>query len=59
MPTELPGVDPAILDPRDTYADASEWETKAQDLAGRFVKNFAKYTTNEAGKALVAAGPQL
>ena len=59
VPTALPGVDPAILDPRDTYADASEWETKAQDLAGRFIKNFAKYTTNEAGKALVAAGPQL
>ncbi|MCD8335783.1 MAG: phosphoenolpyruvate carboxykinase (ATP) [Lachnospiraceae bacterium] len=59
VPTELPGVDPAILDPRDTYADASEWDAKAQDLAGRFIKNFDKYTTNEAGKALVAAGPQL
>ena len=59
VPTELPGVDPAILDPRDTYADASEWETKAQDLASRFVKNFAKYEGNAAGKALVAAGPQL
>ena len=59
VPTELPGVDPAILDPRDTYADAAEWETKAQDLAGRFVKNFKKYETNEAGKALVPAGPQL
>ncbi|MCD8021637.1 MAG: phosphoenolpyruvate carboxykinase (ATP) [Lachnospiraceae bacterium] len=59
VPTELPGVDPAILDPRDTYADASEWETKAQDLASRFIKNFDKYTTNEAGKALVSAGPQL
>ena len=58
VPTELPGVNPAILDPRDTYADASEWETKAKDLAGRFVKNFAKYTGNEAGKALVAAGPK-
>ncbi|MDD6192938.1 MAG: phosphoenolpyruvate carboxykinase (ATP) [Lachnospiraceae bacterium] len=58
VPTELPGVDPAILDPRDTYADASEWETKAKDLAGRFVKNFVKYEGNEAGKALVAAGPQ-
>ena len=57
VPTALPGVDPAILDPRDTYADASEWETKAQDLASRFVKNFAKYETNEAGKALVKAGP--
>ena len=59
VPTELPGVDSKILDPRDTYADASEWETKAKDLAGRFIKNFGKYTGNEAGKALVAAGPQL
>ena len=58
VPTSLPGVDPAILDPRDTYADASEWETKAVDLAQRFVKNFAKYEGNEAGKALVAAGPK-
>ena len=59
VPTELPGVDPAILDPRDTYADAAEWNAKAEDLAGRFIKNFEKYTTNDAGKALVAAGPQL
>ena len=55
----MPGVDPKILDPRDTYADAAQWEEKAKDLAGRFVKNFGKYTTNEAGKALVAAGPCL
>ncbi len=59
VPTELPGVDPTILDPRDTYADASEWDAKAKDLAGRFVKNFAKYTGNDAGKALVAAGPKV
>ncbi len=59
VPTQLTGVDPAILDPRDTYQDPSEWEKKAQDLAGRFIKNFAKYETNEAGKALVPAGPQL
>ena len=59
VPTELPGVDPAILDPRDTYANASEWEEKAKDLAARFQKNFKKYEGNEAGKALVAAGPQL
>ena len=59
VPTELPGVDTNILDPRNTYADASEWETKAKDLAQRFVKNFAKYEGNEAGKALVPAGPQL
>ena len=59
VPTELPGVDPAILDPRDTYADAAEWETKAKDLSARFIKNFAKYEGNAAGKALVSAGPQL
>ena len=59
VPTELPGVDPKILDPRDTYADAAEWTKKAEDLAGRFIKNFAKFTGNEAGKALVAAGPKL
>ncbi len=59
VPTELNGVATEILDPRDTYADKAEWDRKAQDLAGRFIKNFAKYTTNEAGKALVKAGPQL
>ena len=59
VPTALPGVDPAILDPRDTYADAAQWDEKAKDLAARFIKNFAKFTGNEAGKALVVAGPQL
>ncbi len=59
VPTALPNVNPAILDPRDTYESASQWEEKAKDLAARFIKNFGKYTTNEAGKALVAAGPQL
>ena len=59
VPTELPNVDPAILDPLDTYDCACKWEEKAKDLAGRFIKNFAKFEGNEAGKALVAAGPQL
>ena len=69
VPTELPGVDSGILDPRDTYADQSQWEEKAKDLASRFVKNFVKYEGNEAGtesvhnrgagKALVAAGPKV
>ena len=69
VPTSLPGVDPKILDPRDTYADAKvsgkwkvesgKWEEKARDLADRFIKNFVKFTYNEAGKKLVAAGPQL
>ena len=59
VPTELPGVDSHILDPRDTYADAAQWDEKARDLAARFNKNFEKFTTNELGKSLVAAGPKL
>ncbi|MDE6794839.1 MAG: phosphoenolpyruvate carboxykinase (ATP), partial [Muribaculaceae bacterium] len=59
VPTELPGVDPKILDPRDTYTDRAEWYTKAEKLAGMFIKNFKKFEFNPAGKALVAAGPQL
>ena len=59
VPTALPGVDPAILDPRDTYQNVADWETKAADLANRFTKNFVKYTGNEAGKALVSAGPEV
>ena len=59
VPTSLPGVNPDILDPRDTYATAEEWNVKAEDLSSRFIKNFDKFTNNEAGKALVAAGPKL
>jgi phosphoenolpyruvate carboxykinase (ATP) len=59
VPTKLEGVDTNILDPRNTYDDAAKWEEKAKDLAGRFIKNFKKYEGNEAGKALVASGPQL
>ncbi|OZN24535.1 phosphoenolpyruvate carboxykinase (ATP) [Actinobacillus seminis] len=58
IPKALPGVDPAILDPRDTYADKAQWQSKAEDLAGRFVKNFEKYATNAEGEALIAAGPK-
>ena len=59
VPTKLQGVDTGILDPRDTYKDAAEWDAKAKDLASRFIKNFHKYESNRAGKALVKAGPQL
>jgi len=59
IPTALHDVNPAILDPRDTYADKAEWDAKAVDLAGRFIKNFERFTDNDEGKRLVAAGPQL
>lgn len=59
VPTELHGVDSGILDPRDTYRDAKEWDEKARDLAQRFITNFHKFTGNDLGKKLVAAGPAL
>ncbi|MBQ1648730.1 MAG: phosphoenolpyruvate carboxykinase (ATP) [Bacteroidales bacterium] len=59
IPTELEGVDPKVLDPRDTYEDPAVWEEKARDLASRFIKNFAKFETNEAGRAVACAGPRL
>ncbi len=59
IPTELPGVDPKILDPRDTYSNPEEWTVKAKDLAQRFINNFKKYEYNDKGRELVPAGPQL
>ena len=59
VPVALHDVDPTILDPRDTYVDPLQWESKAKDLAGRFINNFEKYTDNDEGKALISAGPQL
>jgi phosphoenolpyruvate carboxykinase (ATP) len=59
VPKDLEGVTTEVLDPRNTYANPAQWEEKAKDLAGRFINNFKKYEGNEAGKALVAAGPKL
>ncbi|MCC5855202.1 MAG: phosphoenolpyruvate carboxykinase (ATP) [Idiomarina sp.] len=60
VPKALPGVeDSSILDPRNTYANAAEWDVKARDLAELFISNFEKFTDNAEGQALVAAGPQL
>jgi len=58
VPTSLPGVDPGILDPRDTYENPEDWDKKAYDLANLFIDNFVQYTDNDHGKSLVAAGPQ-
>lgn len=59
IPTELPGVDPHILDPRNTYADAGIWESKAGELAQKFISNFDAYTDTELGMVLIQYGPQL
>jgi phosphoenolpyruvate carboxykinase (ATP) len=60
IPTELKGVDKNILHPRNTYEKAETWDEKALNLADLFIKNFQKkFTGNEDGKALVAAGPKV
>ena len=59
MPTDLPGVDNAILDPRNSYADSSDWDDKAHKLATLFIENFVQYTDTDSGKQLVSAGPAL
>ena len=59
VPTSLHDVNPAILDPRDTYENVADWNEKATDLASRFIKNFVQYTDNSEGQNLVKAGPQL
>tara|TARA_R110000787_G_scaffold137132_2_gene249864 strand:- start:6614 stop:8236 length:1623 start_codon:yes stop_codon:yes gene_type:complete len=59
VPTSLEKVNDGILDPRDTYKNVSEWDEKAEKLAKLFIKNFDKYTDNDEGKSLIAAGPQL
>lgn len=59
VPLELHGVNTEILDPRNTYSPTEQWDPKARDLAKKFIDNFEKYTDNEEGKSLVAAGPQL
>ena len=59
MPTSLPGVDAKVLDPRNSYADASDWQNKAENLAALFIDNFVQYTDTDKGKGLVEAGPKL
>lgn len=59
VPTALHDVDSSILDPRNTYSDASEWSSKAQNLASRFIANFKQYTDNSEGQNLVNAGPHI
>ena len=58
IPTELPGVDTHILDPRNTYGSPEQWQEKAEQLAKLFIENFEKYTDTPAGAALVAEGPK-
>ena len=59
MSKALAGLDSSVLDPRSSYDNPAEWEKCARHLGGLFVDNFEKFTDTDAGKALVAAGPQI
>lgn len=58
MPVSLGELDSDTLDPRRSWESEEKWTAAADDLAKRFIDNFAKYTDNAAGAALVKAGPQ-
>lgn len=56
VPVSVPGVDPALLDPRSTWADAVQYDAKAVELARMFRENFEKRFA-DADPAIAAAGP--
>ena len=55
VPTEIPGVDAQLLNPRSAWSDTNAYDEAAQSLISKFVENFAKF---EVDAAIVAAGPQ-
>ncbi|MEG1498469.1 MAG: phosphoenolpyruvate carboxykinase (ATP) [Bacteroidales bacterium] len=59
VPKSVHGVDSKILNPRNLWANPTDWDATARSLGEKFIKNFENFTDNEEGKRLVAAGPQL
>ncbi|MCF8297810.1 MAG: phosphoenolpyruvate carboxykinase (ATP) [Saprospiraceae bacterium] len=58
IPDKVEGVDPEILNPRNTWKYESAYVKQAQMLADKFIKNFQNFTDTEEGKRLVSAGPK-
>jgi phosphoenolpyruvate carboxykinase (ATP) len=55
VPTSLPGVDPAILNPRETWSDKAAYDTQARALVEMFNKNFEKFTVHVDADVMAAA----
>ena len=59
IPKSLQGIEDRFLNPRNSWSNTAEWDKAAKDLAQKFIDNFENFTDTEAGRKLVAAGPQL
>jgi phosphoenolpyruvate carboxykinase (ATP) len=55
VPTALPGVDPAILNPRETWVDKPAYDAQARALVDMFGKNFAKFEVHVDAEVKAAA----
>ncbi|AXU97174.1 phosphoenolpyruvate carboxykinase (ATP) [Erwinia persicina] len=59
IPAQVPGVADALLDPRNGWESAEQWQQAAEKLARLFIDNFAQYTRTEDGARIAQAGPTL
>jgi phosphoenolpyruvate carboxykinase (ATP) len=58
IPREVRGVDPYILNPKNTWKYESAYTKQAEKLADKFIENFNQFLDTEEGQRLIAAGPQ-
>jgi phosphoenolpyruvate carboxykinase (ATP) len=58
VPTEVPGVDAKLLDPRSTWRDPAAYDLKARELAEMFRANFEKFVP-DAPPEVAAARPRV
>ncbi len=57
IPTTCPDVPAEVLQPRNTWSDPSAYDQQARELAGRFVRNFSRFTG--VSPEIAGAGPNL
>ena len=58
VPVAAPGVDSAIFNPRDTWADKAAYDAQARKLVGMFQENFRKFEAH-VGPDVLEAAPAL
>ncbi len=58
VPVSCPGVSSEVLQPRKTWSNPSDYDSRAAELAAMFAKNFASFA-EAASAEVVAAGPRV